>query len=142
MSAVTPLVDPRVQAFLDTKEVVVLATLMPDGAPAATPMWFLHAPDGLVMISVDDTRKVRNVRRDPRVSVVAEATTPDGAIRGLSVAGRVDLLADSAERRALVERFLDRYHPRLERIWGSRTMPANRVMFRIVPARVRTWGLG
>lgn len=136
------LTDPLVQSFLATRDVVVLATLMPDGAPVATPMWFLPQPDALVMLSVDGLRKVSNVRRDPRVAVVAETTTPEGAIRGVTVRGRAEVLAESAERRALVTRFLDRYHPRLERIWGSRVMPADRVMFRIVPERVRSWGLG
>ena len=46
------------------------------------PMWFLHAPATLTMISVADTQKVRNLRRDPRVSVVAEAVSGGGESRG------------------------------------------------------------
>lgn len=141
MSPAEPLADPRIQAFLATKDVVVLAMLGPDGAPIATPMWFLPAPDALFMISVDGLPKVHNLRRDPRVSVVAEITTPEGAIRGVTVRGRVEFLAESAERRGLAGRFLERYHPRLERLWGGRVMPANRVMFRISPERVRSWGI-
>ena len=132
--------DARIQAFLATREVVVLATLQVDGAPLAMPMWFLPGPDALTMISVDDTPKVRNLRRDARVCVVAETTT-GGAIQGVTVQGRAEFLSDSGERRALVERLLAKYQPRLERLWGGRTMPSNRVMFRIVPARVRSWGL-
>jgi PPOX class probable F420-dependent enzyme len=136
------LADPRVQTYLATREVVVLATLMPDGSPAATPMWFLPEPDAIVMVSVDGLRKVGNIRRDPRVAVVAETSTPEGAIRGVAVRGRAEILAESAERRALVGRLLDRYRPRLERIWGGRIMPPDRVMFRIVPEGLRSWGLG
>ena len=43
--------DPRIQQFLATKSVVILATLQADGAPRATPMWFLHEPTTLTMIS-------------------------------------------------------------------------------------------
>lgn len=136
------LADAAIQAFLQTREVVVLATLMPDGSPAATPMWFLHAPNALFMISVDGMPKVRNIGRDPRVSVVAETTAPDGSIRGVTIGGRAELLADPAERRSLAERFVRKYQPRLERIWAGHEMPPNRVMFRIVPERVRSWGLG
>ena len=139
----TTLGDAPVQRFLDTKEVVVLATVQPDGAPMAMAMWFLHDPAGLTMISVDGLKKVHNLRRDPRVSVVAEAgTINDDEIRGVAVQGRAEFLEDGPERRALVERFLKKYHPQLEKYWGGRTMPPNRVMFRIVPARVRSWGLG
>jgi len=130
-----------VQRFLATRPVVVLATIQADGAPLAMPMWFLHDPANLTMLSVEDTQKVRNLRRDPRVSVVAEAAGPDGGdVRGVAVQGRAEFLADGAERRALVERFHARYAG-LARLWGGRAMPADRVMFRIVPARVRSWGL-
>ena len=141
MSSPERLVDPRIQAFLATREVVVLATVGPEAAPQATPMWFVHTPDSLLMISVDDTHKVRCLRRDPRVAVVAETTTPDGAIRGVTVRGRAEFLPDSTERRQLSERFLQKYHPRLEAIWRSRVMPGNRVMFRVMPMQVRSWGL-
>jgi PPOX class probable F420-dependent enzyme len=136
------LTDVTVQQFLRTREVVVLATLMADGSPAATPMWFLPTPDALYMISVDGLPKVRNLQRDPRVSVVAETTGPDGSIRGVVLRGRAEFLADSPDRRELARRFLRRYEPRLERIWSGRDMPPNRVMFRIAPERVRSWGLG
>ena len=133
--------DTSVQGFLATKEVAVLATLQADGAPLAMPMWFLHAPAALTMISVADTQKVRNLRRDPRVSVVAEAVSGNGEIRGVTVQGRAEFLPDSPERRALVDRFHEKYRG-LEKLWGGKAMPANRVMFRIVPSRVRSWGLG
>ncbi len=133
--------DPRIQRFLDTKEVVLLATVQPDGAPLAMPMWFLHDPASLTMISVDGLQKVKNLRRDPRVCVVGEAADAKG-IRGVTVHGRAEFVDDGPERRALIERFLAKYHPRLAELWSGRTMPPNRVMFRIVPGEVRSWGLG
>jgi PPOX class probable F420-dependent enzyme len=130
-----------VQRFLATRHVVVLSTVQPDGAPLAMPMWFLHDPTTLTMISVDGLTKVRNLRRDPRVCVVAEtANATGGEGRGVTVQGRAEFLPDGPERRALVDRFHAKY-PGLERLWGGRAMPPNRVMFRIVPARVRPWGL-
>jgi PPOX class probable F420-dependent enzyme len=136
----TTLADPRLQAFLATKEVVVLSTVQPDGAPLAMPMWFFHDGSSLVMISVDGLQKVRNLQRDPRVCVVAEAGTRRD-IRGVAVRGRVQFLADSPERRALVDRFHAKYDPDLARLWGGQSMPPDRVMFRIVPGHVRRWGL-
>lgn len=131
---------PAIQRLLGTKEIALLATVQPDGAPLAMPMWFLHDATSLTMISVAGLRKVRNLERDPRVCVVAEAADAPG-IRGVTVQGRAEFLADGPERRALADRFLQKYDPRLETLWGGTTMPANRVMFRIVPAKVRSWGL-
>ena len=133
--------EARVQSFLGTREVVVLATVQATGAPLAMPMWFLHDPQGLAMISVADTQKVRNLRRDGRVCVVAETVGAGGEIRGVTVQGRVEFLDDGPERRVLIGRFHEKYRG-LERLWAGKAMPANRVMFRIVPSRVRSWGLG
>ncbi len=132
--------DPRIQRFLATKEVVVLATVQADGSPLAMPVWLLHGPKALTMISEADTQKVRNLRRDPRVCVVAEAGTPSD-YRGVIIRGRAEFLAESEERRGLVRAFLEKYHPALERRWGGNAMPPDRVMFRIVPSRVESWGL-
>ncbi|HTO11879.1 MAG TPA: TIGR03618 family F420-dependent PPOX class oxidoreductase [Candidatus Binatia bacterium] len=128
--------DPRVQQFLAGKQTVVLATVQPDGAPLATAMWLVADPAALTMISVADLQKVRNLQRDPRVSVVADAIDP---IRGVALQGRAEFLPDGAERRALVDRFHAKY-PGLAGLWKGRAMPADRVMFRITPARVRAWG--
>ena len=132
--------DSAIQRFLATKDVAILATVQADGAPLAMPMWFLHDPASLTMISVEGTHKVRNLRRDARVCVVAEAGSGGGDERGVTVLGKAEFLADGPERRALVERLHAKY-PRLERLWGGRTMPPNRVMFRVAPAHVRSWGL-
>jgi len=134
------LAESAIQRFLATKDVVVLATIQPDGAPLAMPMWFLPDPAALTMLSEEGTQKVRNLRRDARVCVVAEAVTKGGEIQGVTVVGRAEFLADGPERRALVDRFHAKYRG-LERLWNGRAMPSNRVMFRIAPARVRAWGL-
>ena len=134
------LADAQIQRFLDGKEIVVLATTQPDGAPLAMAMWFLHDPATLTMISVETTQKVRNLRRDPRVCVVAEAGGGGATICGVAVQGRAQFLADGPERRALVDRFHQKYSD-LKGLWGGQAMPANRVMFRIIPERVRDWGL-
>ena len=136
--------DERIQRFLATRHVVVLATLQEDGSPLAMPMWFLHDATELAMISVAGTWKVRNLRRDPRVCVVAEAGgDPQGTdgIRGVAVQGRAAFVSDPEGLRLLAERFLARYAPRVEGLWRGRVMPADRVAFRIVPERVRSWGL-
>jgi PPOX class probable F420-dependent enzyme len=131
---------PRIQEFLAAREVVVLATVQSDGSPLAMPMWFVHDRASITMVSVADTQKVRNLRRDPRVSVVAESGAR-GEVRWVSVRGRAEFLSEGPERRALVARLVEKYRPSLERRWGGPTMPPDRVMFTIVPSRVATWGL-
>ena len=136
--------DERIQRFLASRPVVVLATLRADGSPLAMPMWFLHDARELAMILPSRTQNVRHLRRHPRFWVVAEAgghprgdTTP----RGVTVHGRVQFVTDAEGRRSLADRFLARYQPSVEHLWKGRVMPDDRVAFRIVPDRVRSWGL-
>jgi PPOX class probable F420-dependent enzyme len=135
------LFDARIEKFLATKEVVVLSTVQRSGAPLAMPMWFLHTPQALYMISVDGLQKVRNLRRDPRVCVVAESGNRGAAIRGVVIQGHIEFVEEAEQRRPIVEGLLQKYEPDLERLWGGRAMPANRVLFRIEPDKVRSWGL-
>jgi PPOX class probable F420-dependent enzyme len=135
------LADARIQQFLSGKEVVVLCTVQRDGAPLAMPMWFLHTPEALYMVSVDGLQKVRNLRRDPRLCVVAEAGNRGAAIKGVVIQGRAEFIVDPAQRRPIVGQLLDKYDPDLARLWGGRTMPPNRVLFRIAAEKVRSWGL-
>jgi nitroimidazol reductase NimA-like FMN-containing flavoprotein (pyridoxamine 5'-phosphate oxidase superfamily) len=62
------------------------------------------------MVSSDNTQKIRNLRRDPRVFIVAESGTRDD-VRGVSIRGRAEFLDDSPERRALADRRLTKYDP-------------------------------
>jgi PPOX class probable F420-dependent enzyme len=135
------LADARIQGFLATKEVVVLCTVQRGGAPLAMPMWFLPMPDALYMISVDGLQKVRNLRRDPRVCVVAESGNRGRAIRGVALRGHAEFVGEPAQRQPIVDGLLQKYEPDLARLWGGRVMPSNRVLFRIVPEQVRSWGL-
>ena len=133
--------DPRIQRYLGTKDIMLLGTINPDGAPLITVMWFLHDPTAITLISVDGLQKVQNLRRDPRLHLVAESGARGDDIKGVAIRGRAEFLGDTPERRALATRLLDKYHPHLEQYWGGRAMPADRVMFRVAPRQVRTWGL-
>lgn len=137
----TSFADPAVQQFLHSKEVVILSTVQKDGSPLSMPMWFVSDEKFLYMLSVDGLQKVRNLRRDNRVCVVAESGTRGPAVRGVIIQGYVEFLEQPEEYQPVVERALQKYEPDLARLWGGRTKPPNRVVFRIVPQKVRSWGL-
>jgi PPOX class probable F420-dependent enzyme len=137
----TSLAEPVIQRFLASKEVVVLATLQKDGAPLAMPMWFLADASSLAMVSIADTQKVRNLRRDGRVCVVAESGTRGAEVRGVTLQGHVEFLERPEDYQPVVARLLQKYDPHLATLWGGTTMPPDRVVFRIIPDKVHSWGL-
>jgi PPOX class probable F420-dependent enzyme len=61
--------DPKVHALLSRPNFAHLSTLMPDGSPNTTPVWIGVRDDRLVIGTGESSLKVRNLRRDPRVSL-------------------------------------------------------------------------
>jgi PPOX class probable F420-dependent enzyme len=74
--------------FFETDAVAHLSTLMHDGSPHSIPLWVGVDGDRLMIFTVTDTLKDRNIRRDPRVAIsVTGADNPYASafVRGVAV---------------------------------------------------------
>jgi PPOX class probable F420-dependent enzyme len=77
-------------SLLDSTAVAFVSTIGPRGEPQTTPLWFLWR-DGNVWISlVEGRQKLRNLRRDPRISVVV--VDPADPTWYVELRGHVDAL--------------------------------------------------
>lgn len=86
------------QDIIERAQIVVLATLNPDGAPHVTAMWFLW-DEGRLRISLNAARqKTKNLMRDPRVS--AFFTDPENPYRTVELRGTVTIEPDPEYRLA------------------------------------------
>jgi PPOX class probable F420-dependent enzyme len=56
------------EALLTGPATGVLTTLMPDGSPQSSPVWFLYEAGAVLVSTMDDRVKARNARKDPRVT--------------------------------------------------------------------------
>jgi PPOX class probable F420-dependent enzyme len=68
---------PDVRARLADETVIWLTTVNGKGQPQSSPVWFLSTPDHVVVYSLPDTPRVRNIRANPRVSLNLNST-PNG----------------------------------------------------------------
>ena len=66
MSSVIP---EEMQDLLEQPLVASLSTLMPDGSPQVTPVWFDYDGDRIRINSARGRVKDKNMRRDPRVAL-------------------------------------------------------------------------
>jgi PPOX class probable F420-dependent enzyme len=64
-----------------------LATLMPDGTPQVSPVWFEYDGTNILINTAKGRVKDKNMRRDPRVGI--DILDPDNPYRHLSIRGRV-----------------------------------------------------
>ena len=64
-------------ALLRQPSLCFLATVMPDGSPQITQTWVDTDGEHVVINSVRDHQKIKNVERDPRVAVnVCDVSSP------------------------------------------------------------------
>lgn len=94
------------EPLLRSTAVAFVSTIGPKGEPQTTPIWFLWR-DGAVRFSlVDGRQKLRNLRRDPRASVVI--VDPAEPTVYLELRGTVDLVPDPelALERAVAQKYV------------------------------------
>ena len=81
------MLNPDVRRVLDGASFAHLATVLPDGAPHNVPVYVGTRGDRIVFMTGPDSRKARNLRRDPRLALsIAPADNP---FEPVAVRGRV-----------------------------------------------------
>ncbi|MCR8574071.1 PPOX class F420-dependent oxidoreductase [Streptomyces sp. Isolate_219] len=68
----TATLSDDLKQLLDTPVFVTVTTVQPDGSPQASPVWVKRDGDDLLISTTVGRRKEKNIRRDPRVSVVVQ----------------------------------------------------------------------
>ena len=69
--------SPDTLAYLEERHVATIVTLNHDGSPHVAPVWYEYEDGQLRIITAASAVKVKNIRRDPRVSVcIANDTSP------------------------------------------------------------------
>jgi PPOX class probable F420-dependent enzyme len=81
------MIRPDVRTVLDSTVLAHLATVLPDGSPHTVPLWVSTRGHHLVFLTGPDSRKARNLRRDPRVALSLVAA--DNPFEPIIVRGRV-----------------------------------------------------
>ncbi|MEU2285063.1 PPOX class F420-dependent oxidoreductase [Streptomyces sp. NPDC013178] len=88
--------DAPVRALLDGRNFASVATLGPDGAPQNSVVWIKREGDTVLFSSIDRRQKVRNLRRDPRISLtVFDLANPYTSVE---IRGTAEILPDEDKR--------------------------------------------
>ena len=112
-----------------------LATLMPDGSPQVSPVWFEFDGKHILINSAKGRVKDRNIRRDPRVGI--EIVDPDNPYRHLSIRGRVvDITEKGADEH--IDKLAKKYLGKDKYPFGTPTEV--RVLYRIEPDGTHAMG--
>ncbi|MFP5375789.1 MAG: pyridoxamine 5'-phosphate oxidase family protein [Acidimicrobiia bacterium] len=133
--------DAEVEAFLREPHHLQVATIGRDGRPHLVAMWYGLAGGSVVLWTYGRSQKVVTLRRDDRVTCLAESGRAYHELKGVQLIGRGVVVEDREAVLAAGRSVLDRYmgpfteadRPRLE------AMSAKRVAVRIDVERVVSW---
>ena len=117
------------------KAFVYLATLMADGAPQVTPVWFSTDGTYILINTAEGRVKDRNMRARPRVAMcIADPDDPD---RYLQIQGKVAEITNQGAD-AHIDALSFKYHgiPKYQ----HRKPGEKRVIYKILPIKVDAHG--
>ena len=138
--------DAEVRAYLNAAKTITITSNGVGGYPHPMPMWFALDDDGSVRMSTfRASQKVKNIQRDPRVSLLVESGTEYAELRGVLIYGHAEVIEDlDTIKRTLVEAST-RGGPPLDEDARKKMMAVmtktaeKRVCIRIAPERIVSW---
>jgi len=87
--------DQEVKAFLDAKPGwIVLSTLGPNGYPHSVPIGYFRLGDDIYLGCRAGTQKIKNIERNPKVSLMLESGTTRQDIKGVMIQGHASVHTD------------------------------------------------
>jgi PPOX class probable F420-dependent enzyme len=103
-----PVITDEVRRLLQGLNFAHVATLLPDGSPHAVTVWILLLEDDRVaFFTQPESRKARNVGRDPRVAI--SVTDRENPYRMGWLRGRVGETLTGEEALRVIDRLSEKY---------------------------------
>ena len=137
--------EEEIQSFLEHTKTIILVSNGTGGYPHPMPMWFVRDPDGAIrMTTYGRSQKVRNLERDPRVSLLAESGLEYQELRGVVFYGSAELIHDTEQ---VIDTLMaaagnpapadPEQHKAIRE--GMRKNAEKRVLIRVKPERTVSW---
>jgi PPOX class probable F420-dependent enzyme len=134
--------DLLTDELLAARLIANLATLNLDGTVHLVAMWFLWQDAAVLIPTSATTRKVRNLARDPRATVMIDDSRGGFDLRGITMYGRADVVTGDealALNHAIHRKYVEDAGLELDAVRSY--LSSDDVTVRFVPERVSSWDL-
>jgi general stress protein 26 len=134
-----------VRNFLSEVILARLATTNPSNhQPHVVPVWFEWDGESIWISAFRSTRKLREVEKNPRVSIVVDTDERGGAARGVLFEGQAELVTDSqiiiSRSTSIYTRYLGEQGV-LDPAPQSWIIDPENTLIKLKPEKVYVWGL-
>ena len=131
---------PEEQAeFLRERRKAALATVGKDGFPHVVAMNFLARDGAFFMTSYGKAQKVLNIRRNPKVALMAETGNNYAELRGVMIRGECEIIEGADAVREVFAAMAEARGAPAERPRGSTDSAPKRVVLKLTPEKVTSW---
>src|SRR6266699_6024268 len=133
--------DEEIRAFLEEQRKLQVATIDHDGWPHLVAMWYVLINDEVVFWTYARSQKAINLRRDPRLTCLAESGERYEELRGVQIKGQAVIYNDVANVQRFGELIMERYNGPLDE--KTRAMVAaqahKRIIVLVKPVEIVSW---
>ena len=127
--------------FLTAARTCHAASVLGDGAPHVSPLWFVWDGAALWLNSVVKSQRWVNLARDPRIAVVVDGGEGFFDLHGVELHGRVEVVGDVPRTSTPLVELAD-----VEQRWGDKYMggrgfiaDGGHAWLRMVPDKIVSW---
>lgn len=136
--------EAEIVAFLEEERVAIASTFGPRGWPHSMPLWYVLHDDKIRSWTFRKSQKVKNLERDPRVTVLVEAGDEYSELRGVQYEAEAVLLDDLDLVTEFSGQLLARYapggtEPSPEAVAAFRAQAPKRTLIEFNPVRTVSW---
>jgi PPOX class probable F420-dependent enzyme len=131
----------EIATFLQQQRSATIATLGPAGFPHLVAMWYAMVDGAIWFETKAKSQKVVNLRRDDKITFLAETGDTYDALRGVAIEGRARISDDADELWAVAvsvfNRYMGEYTDEMQPLAAA--LVHNRVGVKIEVERIRSW---
>lgn len=125
----------EINEILNKKERwVTLSTMGPDGYPHSVPIGYFLVGEKIVLGCRDGTQKVKNIERNPRVSILWQNGRGKDSLKGILFQGEARVVRDTDERLEL-----KREACRQRGVEAPSEVSTTSVYIEVTPVKTITW---
>jgi nitroimidazol reductase NimA-like FMN-containing flavoprotein (pyridoxamine 5'-phosphate oxidase superfamily) len=126
-------------AFLREHRKAALATIDRDGFPHVTAMNFILREGAFYMTSYGKAQKVVNIRRNPKIAIMAEAGTAYAELKGVMARGLCEIVEGAEAVHQVFGWSAEARGESYSRPAGASSSAPKRVVLKLVPQNIVSW---
>ena len=126
-------------AFLREHRKAALATIDKNGFPHVTAMNFIMRDGAFYMTSYGKAQKVVNIRRNPKIAIMAEAGTAYAELKGVMARGLCEIIEGEEAVHQVFAWSAEARGESYSRPAGASSSAPKRVVLKLVPQNIVSW---